>query len=134
MSLVRNNASQVIVAQVKDSLTCIGALLMFKQSGYSVETLLEELYNLQCQEPELFRLSRYTINMKGDQDQSRVTKYFLQYKGPDEATVRMVEKHHSQWLRDPDSFWLRPAAPSLTGLSPETQIIGCYLSAKYSDA
>lgn len=102
--------------------------------GSEMDACLKSIYKVQCQNPEMFKSSRYKVQMKGQQDQSRVDNHFLKYEGPDQATVELLARHQADWKYHPLRFWSRPASSQSTPLDYQAQLVECYLRAKSDDA
>ncbi|KKY27258.1 hypothetical protein UCRPC4_g01159 [Phaeomoniella chlamydospora] len=95
--------------------------------------LLKEIHGLMSCDNELSKMVGYSVKERNENDKKRLAK-LLDYKGPDDDTLAVLEKHRDQWLRDPYSFWIRPSPRVIESLNPEVYIVGCYLQTHRDDA
>jgi hypothetical protein len=74
---------------------------------------------------------KYSITER-QKDKVRLAK-LGEYRGPDDDTIKLLDQHKEEWLRDPSSFWRLPSPPNANLLDPQAQVVGCFLQAKNDD-
>jgi hypothetical protein len=97
-----------------------------------LSAILHEIQQVLSQDDGLSKKVKYSIKQRGQADLDRLAK-ISQYRGPDSDTVSFLNQHGPPWLQDPSTFWMRPVAPSLSLLSPQAQIVGCYIQTRRDD-
>ena len=95
--------------------------------------VLQDIQSILNSDVALSGRVRFQVKEKGLNERRRYEK-LLEYQGPDEETVNLLERNHERWLADPAQFWRRPAAPDLSTMDPRAQIIGCFLHTRSDDA
>ena len=100
---------------------------------------MAELKRLQSQNAELFKqLDNKVVKQNNDRDHARFLN-LLNVNAPDPETTTLLREQADHWLANPLAFWDRPIRyPSNFGnspqLSPQAQIVGCYMQAGSDNA
>jgi hypothetical protein len=95
--------------------------------------VLRQIRDALNQNPALLQRVGLQIKEIGQNERRRYAQ-LLQYRGPDHATLTILEHNAEYWLIHPEQFWKRPAAPNIGHLPPQAQIIGCFLQTEADDA
>ena len=95
---------------------------------------MAELHRLQSQNVELFKqLDSKVVNQNNGKDYARYLN-LLNVNGPDPEATALLQEKANEWLANPLSFWHRPMQNASNfgnspELSPQAQIVGCYMQA-----
>ena len=95
---------------------------------------MAELHRLQSQNAELFKqLNNKVVKQNNGKDHARYLN-LLKYNEPDPEAITLLQENAAEWLANPLSFWHLPTrnASNLGNspqLSPQAQIVGCYVQA-----
>ena len=95
---------------------------------------MAELKWLQSQNPELFKhLDNKVVKQNNDKDHARYLN-LLNINGADPETTTLLREQGNNWLANPLTFWHRPLRNASNlghspQLSPQAQIVGCYMQA-----
>ncbi|KAK5042943.1 hypothetical protein LTR84_011999 [Exophiala bonariae] len=128
-SLLKDDPSQVIMIMSSRSVTVID----LKQSALEIENLLDRIREELQSNKKLGSLVKYKIVDKGHNQQARLNK-LLHFKGPEEATLELLQQKNKEWLDDPSTFWTYGMSPTTGGSHKQgAQIISLYLQAKCID-
>lgn len=95
---------------------------------------MAELHRLQSQNAELFKhLDNKVVKQNSGKDYARYLN-LLENIEPDPEATTLLQERAAEWLDNPLSFWDRPVRSALNlgnspQLSPQAQIVGCYMQA-----
>jgi arginine deiminase len=97
-----------------------------------LSNILRQVRDIMAENDNLSKKVRYSITERGQKEKDRLTK-LLEYRGPDEQTINVLDQHKEEWMKDPSHFWILPLPQNLYSLNPRAQIVGCFLEAKDGD-
>lgn len=69
---------------------------------------------------------QYRVFSRGQKDKTRRTK-LVDYEGPDEITVNLLEAKHTLWMHEPNHFWEPARKLKVDWNGPLERAIACYL-------
>lgn len=94
---------------------------MLNRLATHIQDILEE-------RPGLKAAAGLRIRTKGQDDADRLKK-FIDYKGPDANTLKLLEHHFSDWNANPSALWVQISPWKDSYLEPQAYPVRCYLSA-----
>ncbi|KAF2719591.1 hypothetical protein K431DRAFT_305034 [Polychaeton citri CBS 116435] len=98
----------------------------------TVQNLMQQLWILQRDRPQLFEQSTHTIKERNANDTKRYDK-LLQYSGPDQESLEYLASNYQQWIEDPKTFWAHQT-PTVQGVTEaHARITNTYIGAKRTD-
>ena len=96
--------------------------------------VLDEIRDIITERAGLATRIPFNIKRKGENERSRLNQ-LLSYRGPDQETLRVLNRFEDLWTRDPGQFWKTPVTSGLGRLpSAQAQIARYYLHGQDVDA
>lgn len=114
------------------SLFNVSAAYTFQKAA-KINKLLSLIHGQVNEDEMLSRKLDYVVKKKGENDQTRMTRFF-KFNGPDDDTVAVLGNNLTGWLCAPESFWIRPQTTGSSAMSPRGEIVKSYIQTKRDDA
>ncbi|KAF2725393.1 hypothetical protein K431DRAFT_342846 [Polychaeton citri CBS 116435] len=94
------------------------------QVAAEIDRILQCIHAMHASDPELSRKSQYKLQEKGQAEKSRFAG-FLQYTGPDNETLKLLELLENQRLSHSLQFWtFSPIHPAAGSGDPQVYLCG----------
>lgn len=104
------------------------------QKAAYLDSILGHIHTIVAKDEILSKKLKFAVKERGGSDKARLAKIF-QMKGLDDKTEHVLTENRAQWIRDPSSFWRRPATEIATSFQePQVLVVESYLRSHRDDA